>query len=111
MEHSGKSPSTKSDSVAVGDWDERVSARKLVKQPVRPSAVRSTPPSKNSPCAGLLSPLLFVYAHGTEVAPPLTIANVEFGTSATACRLPVASLPTQRNPLMVDVEPPWVKSR
>src|SRR5437867_1784940 len=58
--HSGKLPMTKSESVAVGDCDERVSARKEEKQPCRPRAVRSTPSSRNSPCAGLVSPLLLV---------------------------------------------------
>src|SRR5215472_343856 len=39
--HSGKLPRTKSESVAVGDCEERVSARKEEKQPWSPRAVRS----------------------------------------------------------------------
>src|SRR5215475_14132435 len=45
-------PSTKSDSVADGLVDERVSARKLVKQALRPREVRLTPTSRNSPWVG-----------------------------------------------------------
>ena len=44
-----KLPITKSERVAVGLWDERVSARKLEKQPPSPRAVRSTPSSRNYP--------------------------------------------------------------
>src|SRR5262249_37849697 len=74
--HSGKLPSTKSDRVAVGLCDDRVSARKLVKQPSMPSAVRSTPSSRNSPAAGWFWPLLFVYDHGTLMGALLTVAKV-----------------------------------
>src|SRR4051794_654719 len=110
MLHSGKLPATKSDRVAVGDWDDRVSARKAEKQPSSPRAVRSTPSSRNSPAAGACAPLLFVYDHGTETAEPLTIANVLPGTVGTATRLPVASSPDHRNTLMVETDPPCVKS-
>src|SRR5437667_1428940 len=58
--HNGKLPVTKSDSVAVGDCEERVSARNAEKQPPKPRAVRSTPSSRNSPAAGCEAPLLFV---------------------------------------------------
>src|SRR5262249_5128513 len=71
--HSGKLPSTKSDSVAVGLWDERVSAMNVEKQPCRPRAVRSTPSSRNSPAAGWLWPLLFVYDQGTLMGALFTI--------------------------------------
>src|SRR5437870_8900492 len=113
MLHNGKLPTTKSDRVAVGDWDERVSARKAEKQPLRPRAVRSTPSSRNSPAAGLLEPLLFVYDQGTLMAAPFTIANVLplIGLPLLrATRLPVLSLPVQRKTLMVETEPPVVKS-
>src|SRR5215212_1818098 len=111
--HRGNCPMTKSDSVAVGLCEERVSARKLEKQPWRPSAVRSTPSSRNSPAAGWFAPLLFRYDHGTVMAPLLTIANVlpPIGLPLLrATRLPVASLPVQRKTLIVDVDPPTVKS-
>src|SRR2546423_14269420 len=101
---------TKSDSVAVGLCDERVSAMKLEKQPPRPSALRFTPSSRNSPAAGCVAPLLFLYVHGTVIGPPLTIANVLLGGVATATRPPVASSPTHLNTLIVDVDPPTVKS-
>src|SRR2546423_10426163 len=74
--HSGKLPITKSERVAVGLCDERVSARKLEKQPPRPSAVRSTPSSRNSPAAGRLVPPLSVNDQGTVMGAPLTIAKV-----------------------------------
>src|SRR4051794_32213549 len=109
--HSGKLPITKSERVAVGLCDERVSARKLEKQPSRPSAVRSTPSSRNSPAAGWFAPLLFVYGQGTLMGEPLTIAKVSLGSgTGTGTRPPVASPPVQRNTLMVETEPPWVKS-
>src|SRR4051812_40061397 len=54
--HSGKLPITKSERVAVGLCDERVSARKAEKHPWSPSAVRSTPSSRNSPAAGWFAP-------------------------------------------------------
>src|SRR5436190_7728244 len=74
-----KLPITKSDKVAVGLWLERVSAMKLEKQPPRPRALRFTPSSRNSPAAGLVAPLLFVYDQGRVMAPPFTIAKVLFG--------------------------------
>src|SRR5215471_918474 len=111
MLHSGKLPITKSDRVAVGLWDERVSARKLAKQPCRPRAVRSTPSSRNSPCAGLVLWLLSVKDQGTLTGEPFTMAKVLSGSGVgTATRLPVASSPVQRKTLIVEVEPPWVKS-
>src|SRR5438552_6483835 len=111
--HSGKLPITKSERVAVGDCDERVSARKLEKQPCKPRAVRSTPSSRNSPAAGCVAPLLLVYDHGTLIGPPFTIAKVSplIGLPLLrATRPPVLSLPTHLNTLMVEVEPPMVKS-
>src|SRR5262249_53288703 len=110
---SGKLPTTKSDRVAVGDCDERVSARKLVKQPSRRRAVRSIPSSRNSPAAGWLWPLLFVYVQGTEVGALFTTAKVlpPIGLPLLrGTRLPVASFPTHLKTLIVEVEPPTVKS-
>ena len=47
--HSPMLPRAKSNSVAVSDWDERVSPMKTLKHlPPRPLCVRSRPPSKNS---------------------------------------------------------------
>src|SRR5262245_16525343 len=66
-----KLPITKSDSVAVGLCDERVSAMKLAKQSPSPSAERFTPSSRNSPAAGCVLPLLFLYDQGTEIGEPL----------------------------------------
>src|SRR5262245_4511666 len=105
-----KLPITKSDSVAVGLWDDRVSAMKFEKQPPRPRAVRSTPSSSNSPAAGLVCLLLFVYDQGTAIGPELTIAYVVPSGVATGTRLPVASSPVHRNTLTVETDPPWVKS-
>src|SRR5262245_4229050 len=105
-----KLPITKSDRVAVGLWDDRVSAMKLAKQLPRPSAVRSTPSSRNSPAAGLVRWLLSSNAHGTAIGPVLTIAKVVPVGVVTGTRLPVASLPVHRNTLMVETPPPWVKS-
>src|SRR6476646_7588326 len=102
MLHSGKLPTTKSDRVAVGAWDDRVSARKAEKHPSSPRAVRSTPSSRNSPAAGACSPLLFVNDHGSETGDPLTIAKVLPGTVGTATRPPVASSPVHRNTLIVE---------
>src|SRR5512132_1933565 len=63
-----KVPRTKSFSVAVVEVDERVSDATLAKhRSPRPSAVRLTPPSKNSPCRYELLPLLSVYDHGAVV--------------------------------------------
>src|SRR5262249_37424131 len=108
--HTGKLPRTKSDKVAVGLCEERVSAMKLAKQPSRPRAVRSTPSSRNSPAAGWDWPLLFVYDQGTLMAAPLTIAKVFVALPPTNSRWPVASSPTPLKTLMVEVEPPCVKS-
>src|SRR5262245_51606799 len=104
---------TKSESVAVGLWEERVSAMKVEKQPFRPRAVRLTPSSRNSPAAGWCAPRLFVYDHGTLIGPLLTMAKVLplIGLPLfRATRLPVASFPDQRKTLMVETEPPMVKS-
>src|SRR4051812_3864872 len=85
-----KLPITKSDSVAVGLWLERVSARKLEKQPPNPRAVRFTPSSRNSPAAGLVLRLLSVNDQGALTGALFTIANVLFGGVATATSPPVA---------------------
>src|SRR5207249_3657550 len=99
-----KLPITKSESVAVGLCDERVSARKLEKQLPRPRAVRFTPSSRNSPGAGPVLWLLSVNDQGTVIAAPFTIAKVLLGGVGTATRLPALSLPVQRKTLMVEVE-------
>src|SRR3954451_17045399 len=108
--HVLKLPITKSERVAVGLCDERVSARKFEKQSPRPGAVRFTPSSRNSPAAGPVFLLLSVNDHGTVIGAPLTIAKVLLGGVGTATRPPVASLPDQRKTLIVETEPPWVKS-
>src|SRR5262245_15155557 len=113
--HTGKLPITKSDRVAVGLCEERVSARKLAKQPLRPRAVRSTPSSRNSPWFGTLSPLLFTYDQGCAGprGPLFTIAKVSppMGLPLlSGTRLPVASSPTHVKTLMVETDPPMVKS-
>src|SRR5262249_32507952 len=100
----------KSDRVAVGCWEERVSAMKVEKQPCKPRAVRSTPSSRNSPAAGLMLPLLSLKSQGTPTDAPFTIAKVVLGTAASCTRLPVLSFPVQRKTLIVEVEPPTVKS-
>src|SRR5215475_2963478 len=103
-----KLPSTKSESVAVGLCDERVSARKVEKQPCRPRPVRLTPSSRNSPACGWCWPLLFVYDHGTLIGPLLTMANVLplIGLPLLrATRLPVASSPIHSKTLIVETEP------
>src|SRR5262245_66517812 len=105
-----KLPMTKSDKVAVGLCEERVSARKLAKQLPRPRAVRSTPSSRNSPAAGPVLWLLSRKDHGTVMDAPLTIAKVVPAGAVTGTRLPLPSLPVHRKTLMVEVEPPWVKS-
>src|SRR5262249_39129286 len=105
-----KLPITKSERVAVGLCEERVSAKKLEKQPPSPSAVRSTPSSRNSPAAGLVRWLLSVKDQGTATDPEFTIANVVVPGAAAGGGLPVASFPVQRKTVMVEVEPPWVKS-
>src|SRR5262245_2041245 len=109
MLYTGRLPITKSESVAVGLWEERVSARKLAKRPSRLRAVRSAPSSRNSPAAGWVWPVLFVYDHGTLIGEPFTTAKVVVPGVDTATRLPVASSPVQRKTLTVEVEPPWVK--
>src|SRR5262249_48572063 len=105
-----KLPITKSDSVAVGLCDDRVSAMKFEKQPPRPRAVRSTPSSRNSPAAGPVLWLLSRKLHGTAIGPPLTTANVVPVEVVTGTRLPVASSPVQRNTFTVETDPPTVKS-
>src|SRR5262249_24078367 len=105
-------PITKSESVAVGLWEERVSAMKLEKQPPRPRALRFTPSSRNSPgkapLLGVL--LLLVKDQGSVMVEPFTMANVEFGGGGTGTRGRLGSLGVQRKPLMVETEPPTVKS-
>src|SRR5260370_38444298 len=99
MLHRLKLPKAKSDRVAVGDCDERVSARKGEKQPCRPRAVRSTPSSRNSPAAGCVAPLLLVYDQGTLVAALLTMAHVlplMWVPVLVATRLPVLAWPVHR---------------
>src|SRR5262249_22240587 len=110
-----KLPSTKSESVAVGLCDERVSAMKVEKQASQPKEVRVTPSSRNSPgrapFPGVL--LLLVKDHGSVTFDPLTIANVLRAIGLPllrATRLPVASSPTHSNTRTVETEPPWVKS-
>src|SRR5262245_13704166 len=71
-----KLPITKSERVAVGCCEDRVSARKLEKQPPSPSAVRSTPSSRNSPGAGPVLWPLSVKDQGTEMGVPFTTAKV-----------------------------------
>src|SRR5262249_7730332 len=108
-----KLPVTKSERVAVGLWEERVSARKVEKQAFRPRALRFTPSSRNSPAAGEVCLLLLVYDHGTLIGPLLTMANVLplIGLPLLrATRLPVASFPVQRKTLIGEPEPPTVKS-
>src|SRR5439155_5485079 len=80
------------------------------KQLPNPRAVRFTPSSRNSPAAGLVLWLLSMNDHGTVIAPLLTMAKVLLGGVATATRLPVASSPTHLNTLIVEVDPPVVKS-
>jgi hypothetical protein len=55
----GNAPSTKSFNSAVTLAELRVSARKLVKQPVIPKVVRSAPPSKKAPVANIPAVPLF----------------------------------------------------
>src|SRR5436189_2770157 len=81
--HVLKLPITKSESVAVGLCEDRVSARKLEKQPPRPNELRFTPSSRNSPAAGAVSRLLLINAQGVLIAEPLTIAKVLLGGVAT----------------------------
>src|SRR5262245_31154023 len=102
MPHTGRLPTTKSERVAVGDCEERVSARKLAKQPFRPRAVRSTPTSRDSPAAGFVSLLLFVYAHGTVMGALFTIANVLPGGGVICTRLPLLSSPVHRKTLIAE---------
>src|SRR5262245_24278149 len=108
-----KFPNAKSDSVAVGLCEERVSARKLEKQALRPRALRFTPSSRNSPAAGWWAPPLLVYDQGTLIGALLTMANVlpTIGLPLLrATRWPVASSPVQRKTRIVETEPPMVKS-
>src|SRR5262249_38779399 len=105
-----KAPITKSDRVASSLWEERVSAMKLEKQPPRPRAVRSTPSSRNSPAAGLVRWLLSVKDQGTETDPEFTIAKGVVPGAETGSRWPVVSSPVQRKTVIVETEPPTVKS-
>ena len=66
-------PREKSNSVAVKDCEERVSARNVVKHlPPRSLSVRLTPPSKNSACRRLwpTPSSLFAVSHGVVIVPP-----------------------------------------
>src|SRR6516165_4523622 len=81
-----KLPSTKSDSVAVGLCEERVSPRKVEKQVGRPRALRFTPSSRNSPACGRVLLCLSVNAQGTEIGALFTMAKV----------LPLIALPLLR---------------
>src|SRR5262249_27018592 len=65
---------------------------------------------KNSPAAGLVFLLLSVNDQGTVMGAPFTIAKVLLGGVATGTRLPVLSSPVQRKTVIVETEPPWVKS-
>src|SRR5438128_5515196 len=72
-----KLPNAKSESVALGLCEERVSARKLEKQELRPREVRFTPSSRNSPCKATPEFLLLsvkLKPAGRLMFPPLTIA-------------------------------------
>src|SRR5262249_19091173 len=100
--HSGKLWKPKSESVAVGDVEERVSPSKVEKQPTLPPsrAVRSTPTSRNSPCAAWLLPgppvlLLSVKDHGSVIVEPFTMAKLFVVLPGMGSeRWPVASSPT-----------------
>src|SRR5919197_3608656 len=98
----GNAPSTKSFSVAVGELDERVSARKLAKQggvvPAKMS-VMLIPPSKKltgGKVPGL--PCFGVYGHGAVWGEVFVIAQMSCGpwmelhsaapASRRSCRLP-----------------------
>ena len=87
-------PRTKSESVELGSCEDRVSARKVEKQPVsRPRAVRSMPPSYRAPAPPLESagktlavPDLGVYGHGAFAEARLVMAH-------TFCDTPLHSEP------------------
>src|SRR5262245_56432652 len=82
-----KVPRMKSFSVAVVDVDDRVSDDTVAKHlSPSPSAVRLTPPSKNSPFrAWLLGvPLLSVNGHGIVIVDPLTTPQKESLAAAVA---------------------------
>src|SRR5579859_2596109 len=86
----------KSLSVAVVDWDERVSAMNVLKHGTLSAppkiAIRSTPPSKNSPGAKVFPPPVFplsVKGHGEGLFTPLTIAKPEpAGSTPLSTRCP-----------------------
>src|SRR5258708_36376376 len=64
----GKLPRTKLFSVALVEVDERLSASVLAKHSLlSPKALRSRPPSYNSPWAKLVLPALSVNGHGAVV--------------------------------------------
>src|SRR5437867_5478192 len=70
--HSPSLPRAKSNSVAVRDWEERVSAMNTLKHlPPRFFAVRSTPPSKNSEVRSVLPgpSCLFEVGQGVVIEP------------------------------------------
>src|SRR5262249_33430397 len=85
-------PPAKSDRVASRACDERVSAMKLVKQPVsRPSFVRSIPPSKNSAGRKLVPPDLFSNGHGAVSVELLVAAHATSVWPAFVHGTPVAT--------------------
>src|SRR5262245_56193993 len=86
-------PTTRSESVAVREVEERVSTTKLARSSGRPRAVRSMPPSKNSPGRKVEEPLL-----SRDVQPPVgalpvfTIAKMLgwLGSTVTDWREPLS---------------------
>src|SRR5204862_8130279 len=77
--HSPSTPRAKSKSVAVSDWEDRVSPMNTLKQwPPRPDWVRLRPPSKNSEVRRLwpTPSTLFEVSQGVLIVPPLTVAHV-----------------------------------
>src|SRR5262249_35526940 len=93
-----KLPSTKSDSVAVGLCDDRVSARKVEKQVPRPRALRLTPSSRNSPGKATFPGVLLLSRndHGIVTFDPLTMAKVLASPPVIFTRLPPESVPVHR---------------
>src|SRR2546425_6086544 len=93
-----KLPNAKSESVALGLCEERVSARKLEKQELRPREVRFTPSSRNSPGRatppGVLLLLVKLKPAGRVMFAPFTIALVLLELPPTNWREPVLSFPT-----------------
>src|SRR5437867_4184219 len=121
--HSGNEcGGTKSLGVEVGDVDDRVSAMNVVKQGMLEpkTEFRSMPPSRNSPCAKLVSPDLLRNPHGEGIpSTGLTIAHNSLlsvrgshgagDLVSLSTRLPFAP-PTHLTTLMVETAPPVEKS-